>query len=276
MDFDKHFSDDGGRHIEWGRTAEDYAAHRPNYPADFYQRLQDRGIGVPRQPILDLGTGVGFLAQQFAHQGAAVTGIDIDPAQIEVARRRALEAALQIRYHVAPAENTGLPEASFEVATASQCWRYFNHEQASREVTRLLQPGGRLVTCHFCWLPSMDEVARRSEELVLKYNPQWTGGGFSGEVSRQWPKMEQFFDVDDFFVLDAKIPFTRASWRGRFRACRGVGASLAPQDVSTFDREHAELLACTVDDEFTVLHRIDCHILRPVSLHPSGREPECS
>ena len=32
MSIEQHFSDDGGRHIEWGRTSADYAEHRPNYP----------------------------------------------------------------------------------------------------------------------------------------------------------------------------------------------------------------------------------------------------
>jgi hypothetical protein len=112
-------------------------------------------------------------------------------------------------------------------------------------------------------LPREDATARRSEELVLKYNPQWTGGGFSGDVSREWPKMERYFDVIDFFVFDEPIPFTHESWRGRFRACRGIGASLSPREVAAFDREHAELLARTLEPSFTVLHRIDCHILRP-------------
>lgn len=101
MDFDKHFSDDGGRRIEWGRTGEDYAEYRTNYPADFYQSLLDRGIGVPGQTILDLGTGVGFLAQQFAQQGADVTGIDVDAGQLNVAQRRARDAGLFIKYCVA-------------------------------------------------------------------------------------------------------------------------------------------------------------------------------
>ena len=57
------------------------------------------------------------------------------------------------------------------------------------EVTRLLRPDGRLVTCHFCWLPHKDEVARRSEALVLKYNSAWTGRDFSGKVVRERPNL---------------------------------------------------------------------------------------
>ena len=263
MGFERLFSDDGGRQIEWGRTAADYAEHRPNYPDEFYRRLADRGIGVPGQRILDLGTGVGFLAQRFAEQGAEVVGIDLDANQLEVARGRARNAGMEIDYRHAPAEETGLADASFDVVTASQCWLYFDHAKTSREVTRLLRPEGRLATCHLCWLPREDEIARRSEDLVLKYNPQWTGAGFSGEVSHYSPKMQQFFDLADFFVFDAHIPFTRESWRGRFRACRGVGASLSTDEVAAFDREHAALLERTAGPSLTVLHRIDCHILRP-------------
>jgi hypothetical protein len=34
-----------------------------------------------------------------------------------------------------------------------------------------------------------------------------------------------------FFVYDEAIPFTRETWRGRMRACRGVGAGLAPDEA---------------------------------------------
>jgi SAM-dependent methyltransferase len=268
MSIEKHFSNDGGRNIEWGRTSADYAEHRPDYPAEFYSRLLDLGIGLPGQQILDLGTGVGFLAQNFARQGAQVTGIDIDATQIDVARQRAYESGLNIEYRLAPAEETGLPDRSFDIVSASQCWLYFDHTRASTEVSRLLCPGGTLVTAHLCWLPNEDEIARRSEELVLKYNSSWTGGGYDGKVSCSWTKMERYFDIIDFFVFDSRIPFTQKSWRGRFRACRGVGASLSPEEVAAFDREHAKLLARTLPRDFSVLHRIDCHIMRPRAIVP--------
>ncbi len=71
------------------------------------------------------------------------------------------------------------------------------------------------------------------------------------------------FDVTAMFYYDEPIAFTRESWRGRFRACRGVGASLTPEEVQAFDAEHAKLLQDTVGEEFAVLHRIDAHIFQP-------------
>lgn len=263
MAHEKHFTNDGGRRIEWGRTSADYAKHRPNYPAEFYRRLTDRDIGLQGQSILDMGTGVGFLAQQFAQQGASVVGIDVDPGQISVARQRAREANVDVEYHVAPAEDTGLDAARFDVVTASQCWLYFDPTKACPEVIRLLRPKGRFTTCHLCWLPLVDETTRKTEELVLKYNPQWTGGGFDGHVPRERPGLKPWFDVIDYFVFDAEMPFTRESWRGRYRACRGVGASLSPEEIAAFDEELAAMLDQSVPPSFTVVHRIDCHIMRP-------------
>jgi SAM-dependent methyltransferase len=263
MGFEKHFTDDGGRRIEWGRAAADYAEYRPNYPDEFYARLTECGIGVPGQAILDLGTGVGFLAQRFAEAGADVVGIDVDAGQIEVARQRAAAAGLSINYRTAPAESTGLADGSFNAVTASQCWLYFEQPQTCREVSRLLKPDGRLIICHLSWLTPAVEVARLSEGLVLKHNPAWTGGGWTGEVPDFAARLAPFFEPIDTFVFDAPLPFTRESWRGRIRACRGVGASMSDAEVAAFDHEHAQLLEQIVPPQFPVLHRIDCHIFRP-------------
>jgi hypothetical protein len=72
------------------------------------------------------------------------------------------------------------------------------------------------------------------------------------------------FAVRALFVFDEWIPFTRESWRGRFRACRGVGASLSPEAVEAFDREHATLLEGIAGEEFSILHRIDAHVFTPI------------
>lgn len=256
---------DAGRVIDWGHTSQDYAAWRPDYPIEFYERLAEIGIGVPGQRILDVGTGVGFLALNFARRGSVVTGVDVSEGQIRQARETAAGNGLSIGFRVAPAEDTGLPSAAFDVVTASQCWLYFDLERAIAEVRRVLRSGGVLMLSHFCWLPRVDQIACRSEELVLQFNPQWSAANWSGEI----PVMPQWangrFERVEGFVFDAPIRFTRESWRGRFRACRGVGAALSADEVARFDAAHADLLRRTVPDTFTVLHRIDCTVLRPIN-----------
>ncbi len=259
-------STDGDRQIDWGRTSGDYAQWRPDYPAEFYDRLAEQGIGVPGQRIVDLGTGVGFLALNFARRGADVAGVDVAEGQIRQACETASLEGLEIDYRVAPAEETGLPDGVFDVVTASQCWLYFDLDRVIAEVNRLLRPGGVLMLCHLSWLPREDAVVRASEQLVLKHNPDWSASDWSGEIPDEPPWAAGRFEKVGGFLYDTPIPFTYESWRGRMRACRGVGAALTDEEVAAFDREHAELLERITTPEFTVLHRVDNCVLRPLGV----------
>ncbi len=203
------------------------------------------------------------MARQFARQGARVAGVDIADGLIEAARRLARDEGLDAAFAVAPAENTGLPSGAFDAVTAGQCWLYFDAPRAIAEVRRLLAPGGVLVTTHFTWLPRLDPIARRSEELVLRFNPQWGGADWAGVVPAMPAWAEADFTLTGMFRYDEDIPFTAEAWRGRIRACRGIGATLDDDAVQRFDRAHAGLLAEIAGPRFTILHRIDAHILQP-------------
>jgi SAM-dependent methyltransferase len=256
---------DPGRSIDWSRTSADYVVHRPGPPESLYDMLAALGVGRPGQRVLDLGTGTGLVARALARRGARVCGTDIAPGQIEAARAEARREGLDIDFRVAPAESCPHADASFDVVTASQCWMYFDAERTIAEVRRVLAPGGVLATTHFSWLPARDAVARASEALVLRFNPAWRGAGWSGDVPPipAWSKGRAI--VEAMFWFDAAVPFTHVSWRGRMRACRGVGATLAPDEVAAFDAAHAELLARIAPDPFAVVHRVDAHVLRPLA-----------
>jgi SAM-dependent methyltransferase len=254
---------DHGRSSDWGLTSTDYARFRPGYPSSFFQRIVALGIGLPGQRVLDLGTGTGNIARALLRLGCVVTGVDISEQQIVEARRLALEEGLTAEFLVRPAEETGLPDASFDVITAAQSFLYFDRDSAVAEIKRLLAIEGRFMTCHLGWLPRKDPIAKQTEELVLKHNPDWTAADYTGEVPANPGWIGNDFRVVAFFVYEEPIPFTRESWRGRIRACRGVGASLREEQVAAFDREHAQLLARNVPEEFTVLHWIDAHIMVP-------------
>lgn len=252
-------SKDPGRVIDWGKTSGDYSRFRPGPPDSFFERLRVLGAGEPGQCVLDLGTGTGVLARRFAAQGCAVAGIDVSAEQIAAAKTLAAESGLTVDFRVSPAESTPFPDHSFDVITANQCWLYFDKQKTISEARRLLKPGGMLVTSHFSWLPCEDEIARKTEELVLKHNPQWTAAGFSGDIP-PFPKWAgRDFRLKAMFYYDCPVAFTHESWRGRIRACRGVGASMPPDEVEVFDRALAAMLAELVPAEFTVRHRIDAH-----------------
>ena len=259
---------DGNRKIDWSKTSDDYATHRPGYPRSFFERLKRYNIGAPGQRILDLGTGTGALAREFASAGAEVTGVDIAPGQIEAARKLADDSGLTVRFGVADGHDTGFADNSFDLITASQCWLYFDKKKIIAEVKRLLAPGGRLMTSHLSWLARHDRTAQLSEALVKKHNPDWSAGDWDGRVDvfPEWARED--FALEAMFYYDEPIPFTRESWRGRIRACRGVGATLSPEQVAAFDKEHEKALRDALPEEFSVLHRIDAHIFTPNTIVP--------
>jgi SAM-dependent methyltransferase len=265
---------DSGRAIDWGRTSTDYARYRPGPPDSYFQRLAEHGVGLAGQRILDLGTGTGALARRFAAAGATVAGIDISPGQIEAARRLAAEQGIAVDFRVAPAEAPPFGAASFDLATANQCWIYFDAARTVAALRRVLGPRGRIVVGYFNWLPGEDAIARETERLVLAYNPAWTGGGWDGSYEDRAAWATGTVEAAGSFVYDEAVPFTAESWRGRMRACRGTAATLEPDEVARFDADLEALLARIAGGHFTVLHRIEARFYRlpgKADAAPQGR-----
>ena len=257
---------DNEREFDWGKTSQDYSTYRPGYPDSFYDVLASLGIGKPGQKILDLGTGTGVLARAFAQRGARVTGVDISENQIAEAEALAAEEGLDISFSVCAAEDIDFPDSSFDVISAGQSWLYFDSSVMIPKVLRILVEDGCLVLTHLLWLPHRDMIAQKTEELVLKYNPDWGGAGYRG-ISPRFPWSEECFDLRTFHVITEPLPFTRDSWRGRIRACRGIGASLSAEDVERFDAEHSKLLEEIAPAQFTVLHQMSIHIYVRKGMH---------
>lgn len=73
---------------------------------------------VRNQRILDVACGQGLATRELAQRGATVTGADISPRMLELARRRELDEPLGIDYRDGDAETlAGLPASAFDGAT---------------------------------------------------------------------------------------------------------------------------------------------------------------
>ena len=46
------------------------------------------------------------------------------------------------------------------------------------------------------------------------------------------------------------------------RSCRGIGASLSPEEIEKWEKEHIEMLEKSVSEEFGVLHEASYVVLR--------------
>ena len=243
---------DSGKAFDWGRTSEDYAKYRDIYPDEFYEKIVSRGLCVTGQNVLDLGTGTGVLPRNMLKFGAKWTGIDIAERQIEQARQ--LSAGTDIEYFCVPVEGADFPDGSFDVITACQCFWYFDHKTIIPRLCKMLKPGGKLLLLYMAWLPHEDGIARASDELVLKYSPNWSG---AGETVHPIYIPECYFEKFNLVFHEEYpllVPFTRESWNGRMKACRGVGASLSEEEIAWWEREHLKLLAEMAPEQFNIRH----------------------
>jgi len=96
--------------------------------------------------VLDVGCGGGLLSESLARAGAQVTGIDLAPGMVEVARLHAAEGGLAIDYRVASAEELAQAgPGQFDVVTCMEMLEHVPDPAAmTASLVRLLAPGGAL------------------------------------------------------------------------------------------------------------------------------------
>lgn len=143
---------------------------------------------------------------------------------------------------------------SFDAITACQCFFYFNHESIVDDLFTLLKPKGKILVLYMTWLPFKDEIAKASETLVLKYNPNWSGSGETEHPIFIPDCYKSKFEIthSEEFLLD--VSFSQETWHGRIKACRGIGASLSNEQIALWETEHKSLLEKIAPKTFTIKH----------------------
>ena len=77
------------------------------------------------------------------------------------------------------------------------------------------------------------------------------------------PQLARFIQLElEHEEYDLMVPFTRETWHGRMKACRGVGASLSEEELQRWDAEHRRLLEEAAPERFDVLHYAALALLR--------------
>lgn len=103
-------------------------------------------IALRDAAVLDVGCGGGLLSEALARAGARVTGIDLAPNLLKVARLHGLESGVKVEYRQAAVETIAeqMPGA-FDAVT---CMEMLEHVPDPGAVVRacnaVLKPGGRL------------------------------------------------------------------------------------------------------------------------------------
>lgn len=125
--FKDHFSTDSAG----------YAAHRPVYPGRLFSLLAEACPG--RELAWDCATGSGQAATGLAGHFQEVLATDASANQIDSATPHP-----RVSYRVAPAQASGLPDASVDLVTVAQAVHWFDLPAFYAEVRRVLKPDGLL------------------------------------------------------------------------------------------------------------------------------------
>jgi demethylmenaquinone methyltransferase/2-methoxy-6-polyprenyl-1,4-benzoquinol methylase len=101
--------------------------------------------------VLDIGCGTGLLTLACARRGAQVTGIDISPLMLDIARQKAKEAGLEDHITLMEMSAIELDEkfeaGSFDTIMSSLAFSELSEDEQRfvlRQCPRLLVDGGRL------------------------------------------------------------------------------------------------------------------------------------
>ena len=125
--FKDHFSDKPG----------DYSVYRPGYPEEMFAWLST--LTKQHELAWDCGTGNGQAAVTLSNYYTTVIGTDASKNQINNAIPNN-----GVTYRVGRAENTAFKNNSIDLITVAQALHWFDIENFTEEVNRVLKPGGIL------------------------------------------------------------------------------------------------------------------------------------
>lgn len=145
--------------------------------------LVNRAMPKPRERLLDLCTGTGDLAIEFARRcpDLEIIGVDISEPMLQVAREKLIRLGLEqkIALHHGDALHLSFGDHSFELVTVAFGVRNLpNRLQGLREIYRVLTPGGRAFILEFS-LPQSGGV-RALYRVYLRYLLPTIGGLLTG------------------------------------------------------------------------------------------------
>lgn len=121
--------------------------------------------------VLEVAVGTGRNLGLYP-RGARLTGLDLSPAMLKVARERARELGVSVDLREGDAQTLEFPDASFDtvVCTLSLC-TIPDDRKAVSEMRRVLRPGGRLLLLDHVRASSRlgRAVQRLLEPLAVKF-----------------------------------------------------------------------------------------------------------
>lgn len=137
--------------------------------------------------VLEVAVGTGRNLPYYTHSAiTTLTGIDLSPGMLAVARQRAKELGLDADLRLGNAEALEFPDAAFDtvLCTISLC-NIPDYRAAIAEMYRVLRPGGRLVLLDHV---ASDRTWLRAGQWLLEQVTRRTNGDY--QTRRPLPLVE--------------------------------------------------------------------------------------
>jgi SAM-dependent methyltransferase len=211
--FQDHFSE----------VARGYQAFRPRYPSALFEWLAS--VSSRRDRAVDVGCGTGQATVALADHFGEVVGLDPSVEQIAHA-----EPHERVRYAVAPAEATGLPDACADLLVAAQALHWFDQARLHSEVSRVARPSAVFAafTYDLCRVdPPVDAVVDRLYRGIL--GPFWpperahVDAGYR-TLPFPWPELTPpDLAIQERWDLERFVGYLR-TWSAVGLYVKGVGA----------------------------------------------------
>jgi SAM-dependent methyltransferase len=226
---------------------------------DIHELIIDRVPPLADRAWLDLACGTGAVAERAAALGAPVTGIDLAPALIDVARERARQRDLAIDYRVGDCEDLDLADGSFDVVSSAVGVMFApDHAAVAAELARVTRDRtGRIVLA--CWTPTSG-VADLFGIMAPFMPSRPPSSPFAwGDETTVRGLLEDAFELEfELHDSPAFFPDGQAYWE-LFSTSYGPTRTLA----ESLDASQREQLSSSWIEFFDTRHRVEGRILHP-------------
>lgn len=219
-----------------------YADFRPTYPPALFDWLA--GIAPARGLAWDCACGSGQASVDLAAWFERVVATDASAKQLEGA-----VAHPGVEYRVAPAEASGLADASVDLITVAQALHWFDRPRFYAEARRVLKPGGVLAVWSY-GVQTLDDLRVNAHvqhfyrEIVGPYWPPERALVESGYRAIEFP----FAEIEaPRFAMTASWPLPRLL--GYFRSWSATGRYLQAKGEDPVAALAAELAQAWGDPE---------------------------
>lgn len=163
-----------------------YAQFRPHYPPELFVHLAT--LTREHGCAWDCATGNGQAAVALAAHYNRVIATDMSAQQIANAMSHP-----HVRYYVATAYESGLPDQSVDLITVAQAFHWFDHALFAKEIERVAKPGALLAI----WCYGLASITQRLDD-VIRYL-------YSDLLGKFWEPERRLIETN---YESAVLPFT--------------------------------------------------------------------